>query len=42
VRPSPEALGVDLFGVAEAVGYDLQILEDTARTMTRLAFLLVG
>lgn len=42
MRPSPESLGVDLFGAARLAGYDLQILADTDQPMARFAFLLVA
>lgn len=42
VRPSPEALGVDLFGAARLAGYDLRILQHTDQPMARFAFLLVA
>jgi predicted metal-binding protein len=42
VRPSPEALGVDLFGAVRLAGYDLRILQHTDQPMARFAFLLVA
>lgn len=42
VRPSPEALGVDLFGAVGLAGYDLRILQNTDQPMARFAFLLVA
>lgn len=42
VRPSPEALGVDLFEAARLAGYDLRVLAHESETMMRLAFLLVA
>lgn len=40
-RPSPEALGVDVFATARAAGYPIQTLPDFSAPMNRYAFLLV-
>jgi predicted metal-binding protein len=40
-RPSPEALGVDLFAAARLAGYRLEVLTDPGQTMNRFAFLLL-
>jgi predicted metal-binding protein len=42
VRPSPEALGVDLFGAARRAGYDMRILTNQTEPMMRMAFMLVA
>jgi len=41
-RPSPEALGVDVFGTVRRLGYPIEVLSDYAQEMNRYAFLLVG
>lgn len=40
-RPTPEALGVDVFTTVRRLGYPIQVLRDTTETMNRFAFLLV-
>jgi predicted metal-binding protein len=40
-RPTPEALGVDVYSTARAAGYPIQVLADYAEKMNRYAFLLV-
>jgi predicted metal-binding protein len=40
-RPSPEALAVDVFATVRSVGYPIEVLADTGRTMNRYAFLLI-
>jgi predicted metal-binding protein len=40
-RPSPEALGVDVFATVRTAGYPIQTLADFTDTMNRYAFLLV-
>ena len=40
-RPSPEALGVDLFSTVRNSGYTIEVLPDFSKPMTRYAFLLV-
>lgn len=40
-RPSPEALGVDVFATVGGVGYPIEVLTDTGQAMNRYAFLLI-
>ena len=40
-RPSPEALGVDVFGTVRALGFPIEVLSKHDQTMNRYAFLLV-
>jgi len=40
-RPTPEALGVDLFETVKKVGYPLKIVKDMEETMNRYALLMV-
>ena len=40
-RPTSEALAVDVFSTARAVGYPIKVLQDYNETMNRYAFLLV-
>lgn len=40
-RPTPEALGVDVFSTVRSVGYSIQVLSDYSEKMNRYAFLLV-
>ena len=40
-RPTPEALGVDVFSTVRKAGYPITVLADYASTMNRYAFLLV-
>jgi len=41
-RPTPEALGIDVFETVRGIGYPIQVLPDTAQAMNRYAFLLVS
>ena len=41
-RPTPEALGVDLFTTVKKVGYPLDVLKDMDDTMNRYAILMVA
>jgi predicted metal-binding protein len=40
-RPTPEALGMDVYATVRAAGYPIQVLADYAQAMNRYAFLLV-
>ena len=40
-RPTPEALGVDVFATMSRLGYPLQVLRDYDQPMDRYAFLLI-
>jgi len=40
-RPTPEALGVDVYTTVRKAGYPIQVLSDYAQTMNRYAFLLI-
>jgi len=40
-RPTPEALGVDVFATVQRLGYPIQVLSDYSQEMNRYAFLLV-
>ena len=40
-RPPPEAMAVDVFSTARAVGYPLEVLSDFDQKMNRYAILLV-
>ena len=40
-RPTPEAMGVDVFTTIRATGYPIEVLPDYAREMNRYAFLMV-
>lgn len=40
-RPTPEALGVDVYAAVRSVGYPIQVLAEYNQTMNRYAFLLV-
>jgi len=40
-RPTPEALGVDVYATVRAAGYPIQVLPNYEQTMNRYAFLLV-
>lgn len=40
-RPTPEALGVDVYSTVRKLGYPIQVLADYADTMNRYAFLLI-
>jgi len=41
-RPTPEALGVDLFTTVKKVGYPLHVIKDEDDTMNRYAILMVA
>jgi predicted metal-binding protein len=40
-RPTPEAMGVDVFSTVRQHGYPIEVLRDYAQTMNRYAFLLI-
>ena len=40
-RPTPEALGVDVFSTVRKVGYPIRVLSDYSQNMNRYAFLLI-
>jgi predicted metal-binding protein len=40
-RPSPDALGIDVFGAVRTIGYPIEVLPGYDREMNRYAFLLV-
>lgn len=40
-RPTPEALGVDVYSTVRQIGYPIQVLPDYAQQMNRYAFLLI-
>ena len=40
-RPTPEAMGVDVFATVRRIGYPIQVLSDYTQEMNRYAFLLV-
>ena len=40
-RPTPEAMGVDVFSTMQGIGYPIVVLKDYHDTMNRYAFLLV-
>ncbi len=40
-RPTPEALGVDVYSTVRKVGYPIQVLSDYSLPMNRYAFLLI-
>jgi len=41
-RPTPEALGVDVFATVRPVGFPIEVLSDYDQTMNRYAFLLIA
>jgi len=41
-RPTPEALGIDVFSTVKAVGYPIKVLQGYSEAMNRYAFLLIG
>jgi predicted metal-binding protein len=41
VRPTPEAMAVDVFSTVRKIGFPIEVLPDTGRTMNRYAFLMV-
>lgn len=40
-RPSPEALGVDVFETVRSLGFPIEVLDEYDQTMNRYSFLLV-
>jgi len=40
-RPSPEALGVDVFATVHKLGYPIEVLTDYTQEMNRYSFLLI-
>jgi predicted metal-binding protein len=40
-RPTPEALGVDVYSTVRKAGYPIQVLADYSQKMNRYAFLLI-
>jgi len=40
-RPTPEALGIDVFSTVRNAGYPIQVLSDYSQKMNRYAFLLI-
>jgi len=42
VRPTPEAMGVDVFSTMRSIGYPIEVLEDYKKTMNRYAILMVA
>ncbi len=40
-RPTPEALGIDVYSTARKIGFPIQVLSDYSQKMNRYAFLLV-
>jgi predicted metal-binding protein len=40
-RPTPEALGIDVYSTARQAGYYIQVLSDYSQKMNRYAFLLI-
>lgn len=40
-RPTPEALGIDVYSTVRKAGYPIQVLSDYSQTMNRYAFLLI-
>jgi predicted metal-binding protein len=40
-RPTPEALGVDVYATVRKIGYPIEVLSDYSQTMNRYAFLLI-
>ncbi|MHA2135402.1 MAG: DUF2284 domain-containing protein [Candidatus Thorarchaeota archaeon] len=40
-RPTPEALGVDVFSTVRQIGYPIEVLKDRSDTMNRYALLLI-
>jgi predicted metal-binding protein len=40
-RPTPEALGIDVFSTVRRAGYPIQVLSDYSQKMNRYAFLLI-
>jgi predicted metal-binding protein len=42
VRPTPEALAMDVYTSVRRLGFPIQVLSDYSQTMNRYAFLLLG
>ena len=40
-RPSPEAMGIDVFSTVRPLGFPIEVLTDYKQTMNRYAFLLI-
>jgi predicted metal-binding protein len=40
-RPTPEAMGVDVYSTVRKAGYPIQVLSDYSQSMNRYAFLLI-
>ena len=40
-RPTPEALGVDVYATVRQIGYPIEVLYDYSQTMNRYAFLMI-
>jgi len=40
-RPTPEALGMDVFSTVRSIGFPIEVLSDYSQTMNRYAFLLI-
>jgi predicted metal-binding protein len=40
-RPTPEALGVDVFATVKQIGYPIEVLPDYSQKMNRYAFLFI-
>ncbi len=40
-RPTPEAMGIDVFSTVRTVGYTIEVLSDYGQEMNRYAFLLI-
>ncbi len=40
-RPTPEALGMDVFATVRQIGYPIEVLSDYSQTMNRYAFLFI-
>lgn len=40
-RPTPDAMGIDVYSTVRALGYPIQVLSDYSKTMNRYAFLLI-
>jgi predicted metal-binding protein len=40
-RPSPEAMGIDVFQTARGVGYPIEVLKDHSETSNRYSFILI-
>lgn len=41
VRPTPEAMAIDVYSTVKKQGYPIQVLTDYSQTMNRYAFLLI-